>query len=80
MFLAAPHRILGDAKGNVKAIEVVKTRLGEYDTSGRRKPIPTDEVQRFECDSRDPRGGRDFRSRFLPGLGPGAQGRAAPSR
>jgi NADH-quinone oxidoreductase subunit F len=35
----------------VKAIEVVKTRLGEYDSSGRRKPIPTDEVQRFECDS-----------------------------
>ncbi len=51
VFLAAPHRILGDAAGNVKAIEIVKTRLGEYDKSGRRKPIPTDEVQRFECDS-----------------------------
>jgi NADH-quinone oxidoreductase subunit F len=51
VFLAAPHRALGDAKGNVKAIELVKTRLGEYDSSGRRKPILTDEVQRFECDS-----------------------------
>ena len=51
VFLAAPHRIIGDAKGNVKAIEVVKTRLGEYDTSGRRKPVLTDEVQRFECDA-----------------------------
>jgi NADH-quinone oxidoreductase subunit F len=51
MFLAAPHRVLGDAKGNVKAIELVKTRLGEYDSSGRRKPVLTDEVQRFECDS-----------------------------
>jgi NADH-quinone oxidoreductase subunit F len=51
VFLAAPHRILGDAKGHVKAIEIVKTRLGEYDKSGRRRPIPTDEVQRFECDS-----------------------------
>jgi NADH-quinone oxidoreductase subunit F len=51
VFLAAPHRILGDASGNVKAIEVVKTRLGEYDKSGRRRPIPTDEVQRFTCDS-----------------------------
>jgi NADH-quinone oxidoreductase subunit F len=51
VFLAAPHRILGDAKGNVKAIEIVKTRPGEYDKSGRRRPIPTDEVQRFECDS-----------------------------
>ena len=50
-FLVAPHRIIGDAKGNVRAIELVKTRLGEYDRSGRRKPIVTDEIQRFECDS-----------------------------
>src|SRR5271169_194853 len=51
VFLSAPHRIIGDAKGNVKALEVVKTRLGEYDTTGRRKPVATDEVQRIECDS-----------------------------
>jgi len=51
VFLAAPHRIIGDAKGNVRAIEIVKTRLGEYDASGRRKPVPTDEIQRFDCDS-----------------------------
>ena len=51
VFLAAPHRAIGDAKGNVKAIEIVKTRLGEYDSSGRRKPIATDEIQRFDCDS-----------------------------
>jgi len=51
VFLAAPHRILGGEDGNVKAIEIVKTRLGEYDKSGRRRPIATDEVQRFECDS-----------------------------
>ena len=31
VFLAAPHRIIGDQEGNVKGIEVVKTRLGEYD-------------------------------------------------
>ena len=51
VFLAAPHRIMGDAEGHVKAIEIVKTRLGEYDKSGRRRPVPTDEVQRYECDS-----------------------------
>ena len=51
VFLAAPHRVIGDAKASVKAIEIVKTRLGEYDSSGRRKPIATDEVQRFDCDS-----------------------------
>jgi NADH-quinone oxidoreductase subunit F len=50
-FLAAPERIIGDAAGTVKAIEVVKTRLGEYDSSGRRKPLPTGEIQRFKCDS-----------------------------
>ncbi|MGB7435947.1 MAG: NADH-ubiquinone oxidoreductase-F iron-sulfur binding region domain-containing protein, partial [Candidatus Acidiferrum sp.] len=36
VFLAAPHRVIGDSAGHVKAIEIVKTRLGEYDTSGRR--------------------------------------------
>jgi len=50
-FLAAPHRIIGDADGNVKAIEVVRTRLGEYDRSGRRRPVSTDEIQRIECDT-----------------------------
>jgi NADH-quinone oxidoreductase subunit F len=51
VFLAAPHRIVGNADGGVQAIEVVTTKLGEYDASGRRRPIPTDEIQRFKCDS-----------------------------
>ncbi|MCC6587549.1 MAG: FAD-dependent oxidoreductase [Bryobacterales bacterium] len=51
LFLAAPHRILGSPDGQVKAIEVVKTKLGEYDSSGRRKPVPTPEILRYECDS-----------------------------
>ncbi|MCE5307908.1 MAG: FAD-dependent oxidoreductase [Acidobacteriales bacterium] len=51
VFLATPHRIVGDRQGGVQAIEVVKTRLGEYDSSGRRRPIPTDEILRFECDT-----------------------------
>jgi NADH-quinone oxidoreductase subunit F len=51
VFLAAPHRIIGGRDGTVKAIEIVKTRLGEYDKSGRKRPIMTDEVQRFDCDS-----------------------------
>jgi NADH-quinone oxidoreductase subunit F len=51
IFLAAPHRVVGDAKGNVKAIEVVKTRLGEFDKTGRRKPVLTEEIQRIECDT-----------------------------
>ncbi|HEX9185472.1 MAG TPA: FAD-dependent oxidoreductase, partial [Vicinamibacteria bacterium] len=51
LFLAAPHRIVGDKQGAVKAIEVVKTKLGEFDTSGRRRPVPTDEVVRVDCDT-----------------------------
>ncbi|SPE27489.1 fragment of putative NAD-reducing hydrogenase subunit HoxF (part 2/2) [Candidatus Sulfopaludibacter sp. SbA3] len=51
VFLATPHRIVGDPNGNVKAIEVVKTRLGEFDSSGRRRPIPTEEIRRLECDT-----------------------------
>ena len=51
VFLATPHRIVGDDDGNVKAIEVVKTRLGEFDSSGRRRPVPTEEIRRLECDT-----------------------------
>jgi NADH-quinone oxidoreductase subunit F len=50
-FLAAPHRIVGDKDGRVGAIEAVRTKLGEFDTSGRRRPVPTDEVIRMKCDS-----------------------------
>jgi NADPH-dependent glutamate synthase beta subunit-like oxidoreductase len=50
-FLAAPHRIVGDRGGQVRAMEVVRTKLGEFDTSGRRRPMPTDEVIRLECDT-----------------------------
>ncbi len=51
IFLATPHRIVGDRDGRVKAIEAVRTRLGEFDASGRRKPIPTEEIVRIECDT-----------------------------
>ena len=50
VFLAAPHRIVGE-HGEVKGIEVVKTRLGEFDSSGRRRPILTDEVRMIRCSS-----------------------------
>jgi NADH-quinone oxidoreductase subunit F len=50
VFLASPHRIVGEG-GTVKAIEVSKTRLGAFDTSGRRRPVDTGEVQSFPCSS-----------------------------
>jgi NADH-quinone oxidoreductase subunit F len=51
LFLSTPHRILGDAAGRVRALEIEKTRLGDYDHSGRRKPIPTGEIVRIESDA-----------------------------
>ena len=42
---------MGDKNGQVRAIEAVRTKLGEFDASGRRRPVPTDEVIRFECDT-----------------------------
>jgi glutamate synthase (NADPH/NADH) small chain len=38
--LTNPKRFIGDGNGNVEKIEVIKMRLGEKDSSGRRRPIP----------------------------------------
>jgi glutamate synthase (NADPH/NADH) small chain len=38
-FLTNPVRFVGDEKGYVKQMEVVKMRLGEPDQSGRRRPV-----------------------------------------
>ncbi len=51
LFLATPHRIVGNDAGDVTNIEVVKTRLGEFDQSGRRRPVATNEIRRLECDT-----------------------------
>jgi NADH-quinone oxidoreductase subunit F len=51
VFLAAPRRIIGNKEGRIQAIEVIKTRLGEFDKSGRRRPIPTEEIMRLDCDT-----------------------------
>jgi glutamate synthase (NADPH/NADH) small chain len=40
VLLTNPVRIIGNEKGWVKQIECVRTKLGELDKSGRRKPIP----------------------------------------
>ena len=50
-FLVAPHRIIADGQGNAAAIELVKTKLGEFDNSGRRSPVMTEEIVRVSCDT-----------------------------
>jgi NADH-quinone oxidoreductase subunit F len=51
LFLAAPHRIVAGSGGHVQALEIVRTRLGEFDTSGRQRPVPTGEIVRLDADS-----------------------------
>ncbi|MBF0216787.1 MAG: FAD-dependent oxidoreductase [Candidatus Omnitrophica bacterium] len=51
MFLSAPKEILGDQKGRVRALIAEKMKLGDYDLSGRRKPVATGELVEIECDT-----------------------------
>jgi len=39
-WLVAPGRLLGDARGHVRAMRLVRTTLGPRDSSGRRRPEP----------------------------------------
>ncbi len=40
MELATPKRIIADANGRVKGVELIRMKLGEPDESGRPRPIP----------------------------------------
>ncbi|NLI33424.1 MAG: NADPH-dependent glutamate synthase [Deltaproteobacteria bacterium] len=39
-FLCAPTAFIGDGRNNVAAMELIRMRLGEPDSSGRRRPVP----------------------------------------
>ena len=73
-YLAAPHRIVGDRDGRVRALEAVRTKPGEFDTSGRRRPVSTDEVIRIECDTVILAVGEKVDPDFCAGVRPDAQG------
>ena len=50
-FLTNPVKILGDKEGSVEKIELIKMKLGEYDQSGRRRPIPIENSEfLIKCD------------------------------
>jgi len=51
IFLAGPKAILSDDKGKLKALSAIRMILGEYDISGRRKPVATTEVFEIPCDT-----------------------------
>lgn len=50
-FLAAPHEILTDSKGKVRALKVEVMSGGSIDSSGRRRPVSTGRFQEILCDS-----------------------------
>jgi len=69
-FLAAPVRIIGKS-GSVSGIEAVRMRLGEPDSSGRRRPIPIEGSQfQIKCDMVVPAIGQSPKLDFL---GPGSR-------
>src|SRR5579872_1236837 len=69
LFLAAPHRILGDANGAVRGLEIARTRLGAFDSSGRRKPVPTGEIVRLDCETLLLATGETFDAKFCESAG-----------
>jgi len=48
IFMVLPHAIVSE-DGKLIGIELMKMKSGEYDLSGRRKPIPTGETIVFPC-------------------------------
>jgi len=49
VFLASPQRAILDEQGHVKALEFRRTTLGDFDASGRRTPVSTDEYFTLKC-------------------------------
>ncbi len=49
VFFNTPKRIIRGDDGRICAIECAVTEPGEFDASGRRKPVPTAETNIFEC-------------------------------
>ncbi|MCX7983715.1 MAG: FAD-dependent oxidoreductase [Bacteroidetes bacterium] len=50
-FMVAPYRILGDERGKVRALEVMKMKFEGFDAAGRKKPVETGETEVIECDT-----------------------------
>jgi len=51
IFLASPKTIQGDSRGRLEGLIVTRMTLGDYDLSGRRRPVATDEVFEIPCDT-----------------------------
>jgi glutamate synthase (NADPH/NADH) small chain len=47
-YLQAPVEFIGDENGHVKAMKIIKMKLGEPDSSGRRRPVPIEGSEFFQ--------------------------------
>jgi NADPH-dependent glutamate synthase beta subunit-like oxidoreductase len=64
IFLASPKEIYGQK--DVSGIELAKMRLGEADSSGRRRPEPTDDIFEVDCQTAILAIGESLRVEDLP--------------
>ncbi|MDD5252511.1 MAG: FAD-dependent oxidoreductase [Candidatus Omnitrophota bacterium] len=69
IFLASPKSILKDSRLLLQGLSAVRMRLGEYDFSGRRKPVATDEVFEIPCDTIILAIGEKVDAEFIKGCG-----------
>jgi len=69
IFLAAPKALVADKNGHVKGLDVVKMIPGEYDTSGRKKPVSTNQIYQINCDTVMTAIGEKVDAEFLRGFG-----------
>ena len=51
LFLAAPQRVVCDARGQVCGLELARTRPGDYALDGRRRPLSTGSRFIVDCDT-----------------------------
>jgi NADH-quinone oxidoreductase subunit F len=50
-FLWSPQRVVTNAEGRVTGLEVRRTEPGDFDASGRRTPVSTEQVEVWPCDA-----------------------------
>ena len=67
--MSGPSKIIGDAKGGIKGLEVEKMKFGSIDRSGRRKPVGTGEYETIACDTVILAVGEKVESAFAKDLG-----------
>jgi NADH-quinone oxidoreductase subunit F len=51
VYMTGINAVMGDENGRVTAIEAVKAVPGDFDVTGRRRPVLTEEVYRLPCDT-----------------------------